>query len=248
MKGNKGIMAVAVLGCVGMLCAVAGQEKITREAEAAADNPTEQVARKEAAQKAPAVNPAVNYPDYAIGLFSHKAHSSGAGLQCTDCHTTIFQMSAGAAKASGDFNKISFGEGKYCGACHNGSAVFAIQDVANCTRCHGNNVNPPETILLEKPLKGILFNHALHNRELGLACNECHMRLFDMKVGSTGEKGDFTMEAMYNGKYCGACHNGSMAFNLKTGCTKCHTDLPGDDRAPSGSDEKKAGKGQAAGK
>lgn len=238
MQLNKIIRTVALLGCVGILFAVAGQEKTMREAEAAAENPTEQADREEVAQEAPAVN----YPDYAIGLFSHKAHASGAGLQCTDCHSKIFQMSAGAAKAGGDFNKISFGEGKYCGACHNGSAAFATQDEANCTRCHGTDVNPPETILFEKPVKGLLFNHALHNRELGLACNECHMRLFDMKTGSTGEQADFTMEAMYNGKYCGACHNGSMAFDLKAGCNKCHTDMPGDGGTASGSDEKKAGK------
>ncbi|MCI5164431.1 MAG: hypothetical protein D3917_20950 [Candidatus Electrothrix sp. AX5] len=39
---------------------------------------------------------------------------------------------------------------------------------------------------------------------------------------------------MYNGKYCGTCHNGTMAFNLKGDCAKCHVDTPEYKRAISG--------------
>jgi c(7)-type cytochrome triheme protein len=210
------ITGVALLGCIGALSAGAAPNSSTDEAVAADEKTPGQ---------------AVSFPDYEIGLFSHKNHVSSAGLQCADCHTGIFQETAGAAKANGDFNKITFGEGKYCGACHNGTAAFAIQDEANCQRCHGNDVNPPDTILLERTVKTVLFDHALHNKELGLACNECHMRLFDMTANSTAEKSDFTMEAMYNGKYCGACHNGVLGFDLKTRCSKCHADVPDADPA-----------------
>ncbi|MCI5207701.1 MAG: hypothetical protein D3910_02655 [Candidatus Electrothrix sp. ATG2] len=224
MKLNKIIMVVALLGYVAVLFVVA--ENGTQKA-VADENPIKQVAvQKEIiqeetpAQESPVQEaPTALFPDYEIGLFSHKDHVTGAGLQCTACHTGIFQMSASTAKVNGDFNKISFGEGKYCGACHNGSVAFAVQDEASCIRCHDNDVNPPDTILFEK---AVLFDHALHNKELGLACNECHMKLFEMKMGSAGEQADFNMEAMYNGKYCGACHNGVLAFDLKTGCTKCH--------------------------
>ena len=238
-------MVVALLGYVGILFAVAGQEDTTQEAvtqETPAQEKLAAITEETFAQEAPAADSgeAVYYPDYQIGLFSHKKHVSGTGLVCTNCHTEIFQMAAGAAKASGDFNKISFGEGRYCGACHNGSTAFTVQDEANCRRCHGSDVNPPDTILLKESVKAVIFDHALHNKELGLACNECHMSLFDMKTGSTSEKEDYNMEAMYNGKYCGACHNGSMAFDIKGQCTKCHTEMPGYDRVTSGSDEKKA--------
>ncbi|RWX51182.1 c(7)-type cytochrome triheme domain-containing protein [Candidatus Electrothrix marina] len=224
MKLNKVMMIVVLLGSIGVF--VTGLKNGTQEAQAAT-------------QEAPVQGaPAVLFPDYEIGLFSHKAHVTGAALQCTACHNGIFEMSASTAKGNDDFNKISFGEGKYCGACHNGSVAFGVQDEASCSRCHGNDVTSPDTILLEKPLKAILFNHALHNKELGLACNECHMKLFDMKTGSTGEEADFTMEAMYNGKYCGACHNGTMAFDLKADCTKCHVDTPEYKRATSGAGKK----------
>ncbi|MCI5149022.1 MAG: hypothetical protein D3916_06495 [Candidatus Electrothrix sp. MAN1_4] len=209
MKLNKIIRAIALLVSINPLFAFAGVENGTQETS---------VEQEKSVQKAQVVT----FPDYNIGLFSHKAHMNGTGLQCTDCHNKIFEMSASNVKAIGDFHRISFGEGKYCGACHNGSVAFGIQDEASCSRCHGNDVNPPNTILFEKPLKAVLFDHALHHKELGLACNECHMKLFDMKMGSAGEKGDFTMQAMYDGKYCGACHNGSLAFDLKENCSKCH--------------------------
>ncbi|CAK8721825.1 C(7)-type cytochrome triheme domain-containing protein [Candidatus Electrothrix laxa] len=240
MKLNKIMIIVGLLGSIGVLSV--GLKNGTQEA-GANENPTEQAAvqKTSAQQEVPAQKaPAGSFPDYEIGLFSHKAHVTGAGLQCTSCHNGIFEMSASTAKINNDFNKISFQEGKYCGACHNGSVAFGVQDEASCSRCHGNDVNPPDTILLEKPVK-VLFDHALHNKELGLACNECHMKLFDMKTGSTGEKSDFTMEAMYSGKYCGACHNGTMAFDLKSDCNKCHIDMPEYKRATFGVGEEEAG-------
>ena len=218
MKLNKVSIIVALLGCVGVLCVVVGQESVIREAGAAEGSAEKAPVQKAVQEKAAA------YPDYDIGLFSHKAHITGAKLQCADCHNKIFQMSASIAKANGDFDRTCFEEGRYCGACHDGSKAFSLQEEANCKRCHGNDVNPPATVLFEKPLKAVPYDHALHTRELGLACNECHIHLFEMKTGSTGEKPDFTMEAMYNGKYCGACHDGTLAFDLRKAdsCSKCH--------------------------
>lgn len=216
MKLNKVMLFIALLGFIGALVIIARLEHGPLEA-VANEKPAKQ-------QDTPAPKEAAAFPEYEIGLFSHKAHVNDAGLQCNDCHDKIFQMSASSSKANDDFNKISFGEGKYCGACHNGSLAFGVQDEAHCSRCHDNDVNPPDSILLDKPLKSVRFDHSLHNKELGLACNECHMKLFDMKTGSAGEQADFTMESMYNGKYCGACHNGDLAFDLKADCTKCHVD------------------------
>ncbi|MCI5178682.1 MAG: hypothetical protein D3919_10250 [Candidatus Electrothrix sp. AW5] len=214
MKVNK--ITVTLLGTLGIFVIIAGLNNGTN----GTNGTQEAIANEKPPEQADV------FPEYSIGLFSHTAHVTDAGLQCTACHNKIFQMSASTVKINGDFNKISFGEGKYCGACHNGTKSFAINDKANCSRCHKNDTNPPDTILLEKPLKTVRFNHALHSKELGLACNECHMRLFAMKTGSTGEQDDFTMEAMYKGKYCGTCHNGTLAFHLKTNCTKCHLDTP----------------------
>jgi c(7)-type cytochrome triheme protein len=51
-------------------------------------------------------------------------------------------------------------------------------------------------------------------------CRVCHFELgFEMKVNST----EITMEKIKKGEYCGACHNGEIAFSPARGnCRKCH--------------------------
>ena len=70
-----------------------------------------------------------------------------------------------------------------------------------------------------------VFSHEKHAGELKLKCNECHTKLFQMKAGKTAEKsGKLTMEAMQQGKFCGACHNGEPVFSVKSeeSCVRCH--------------------------
>jgi hypothetical protein len=43
-----------------------------------------------------------------------------------------------------------------------------------------------------------------------------------MKAGQAESRDDFTMAAFEQGKYCGACHDGSLAFSSNTRCTWCH--------------------------
>ncbi len=51
-------------------------------------------------------------------------------------------------------------------------------------------------------------------------CNECHPALFKMKKGADA----LSMKEMNAGKQCGACHNGTKAFDVKdnANCGKCH--------------------------
>jgi c(7)-type cytochrome triheme protein len=77
-------------------------------------------------------------------------------------------------------------------------------------------------IYFTKPLKSVLFSHKLHADELGLTCDMCHMKLFDMQALAAQEKSDFVMDSLYKGKYCGACHDGKMAFASNTQCARCH--------------------------
>jgi c(7)-type cytochrome triheme protein len=179
-------------------------------------------------------------PDYDISLFSHQVHVGGMGFGCADCHSGIFEQAAGTAKAAGDFNMASFAEGKYCGACHDGSTAFSVKDEAGCKRCHGSDMKQPRTIVFEKPVKAVVFNHTMHTDEIGLACADCHDGLFKMKMGTSEAQTDFTMASIYKGKYCGACHDGATAFDSKTRCTKCHIGVLGYNRLI-GNTEKKAG-------
>ncbi len=65
-------------------------------------------------------------------VFSGKVHAD-KGLKCADCHASgIFKM-----KKGGDtITMKDINEGKFCGACHNGTKAFSAKDPANCNKCH----------------------------------------------------------------------------------------------------------------
>jgi len=154
--------------------------------------------------------------------FSHKVHTKDNGLDCESCHDEVFTMEAGAAEANGDFTMAAMSEGRYCGTCHDGSSAFATD--TQCGSCH----QPPEQqIVWTKPVKAVVFKHETHTKEAGLSCEDCHDQHFVMKTGSAEAKDDFTMASLYDGKYCGACHDGSTAFASNTRCTTCHIGVRG---------------------
>jgi len=66
--------------------------------------------------------------------------------------------------------------------------------------------------------KAVTFSHWLHR--LRYTCRVCHTELaFEMKVNST----EITEEENRRGEYCGACHNGKVAFgHTQKNCRKCH--------------------------
>ena len=82
-------------------------------------------------------------------------------------------------------------------------------------------------IVYAKPVRGVLFSHKYHVKELGLPCESCHSGLFEMQALKSQENPDFKMEALYQGKYCGACHNGQSAFASNTKCATCHIGVKG---------------------
>jgi c(7)-type cytochrome triheme protein len=90
---------------------------------------------------------------------------------------------------------------------------------------------PAAPIIWTKPVVGVIFEHKPHTYELGLDCDSCHDGLFEMVAGAAEENDDFTMESLYQGKYCGACHDGSMAFASNTRCTACHIGVKGYNRS-----------------
>ena len=77
------------------------------------------------------------------------------------------------------------------------------------------------TIVFIKPVRAVIFEHKLHLAK-NLSCADCHPAIFEKKLRQVENKADFTMAAFDQGKYCGACHNGSRAFSSNTRCTWCH--------------------------
>ncbi len=70
-------------------------------------------------------------------------------------------------------------------------------------------------------LPPVQFSHAVH-LNYGNACNDCHSKIFEKKIGSAQRL--MTMKTMAAGKYCGSCHNGDHAFSVSapTECDLCH--------------------------
>jgi c(7)-type cytochrome triheme protein len=64
----------------------------------------------------------------------------------------------------------------------------------------------------------VIFEHGYHLKQTSINnnCKACHSAIFDMK-----KRTHATMADMENGKSCGACHNGSIAFHVKD-CVRCH--------------------------
>jgi c(7)-type cytochrome triheme protein len=65
----------------------------------------------------------------------------------------------------------------------------------------------------------VKFDGAIH-KKAAASCKECHSDgMFpQMKQGTV----KITMEQIYAGKLCGACHNGKKAFDAKGNCQRCH--------------------------
>jgi c(7)-type cytochrome triheme protein len=62
-----------------------------------------------------------------------------------------------------------------------------------------------------------IFPHWIHR--IRYKCYACHPSLFDMKAGGK----TITMEAITQGKFCGACHNGKIAWAVTfETCNRCH--------------------------
>jgi len=69
----------------------------------------------------------------------------------------------------------------------------------------------------------VVFRHEYHVKQKSLKCNDCHYKTFQM-AGKDSYKMD--MGTLTKGKFCGSCHDGSKAFDVKNAgnCKHCHKD------------------------
>ena len=64
----------------------------------------------------------------------------------------------------------------------------------------------------------VVFNHWLHRSKY--TCRLCHVDIgFAMAANQTGVREDDNRK----GQYCGACHNGKIAFAPQNNCDRCHS-------------------------
>lgn len=66
----------------------------------------------------------------------------------------------------------------------------------------------------------VVFSHEKHVIDKGLKCSGCHYQIFQMSKGSS----KIDMAKITKGDFCGKCHNGQKAFDVKDtkNCSRCH--------------------------
>lgn len=70
-------------------------------------------------------------------------------------------------------------------------------------------------------MRPVVFPHWFHR--IRFRCKVCHSELgFKMRVGSN----EITMLDIIEGRFCGMCHNGEIAWSVET-CDRCHSGRPG---------------------
>lgn len=135
-------------------------------------------------------------------------------IPCFTCHAYKKFISAEKGTFSHAVHKD---KGYHCNQCHISRAHRSMKtNTALCNDCHKLKIfTYKESGFPSK------FNHESHAKP---GCKECHPAVFRMKRGS--EK--ITMEHIYKGRQCGACHDGKKAFSSSE-CARCH-DMKGFDR------------------
>ena len=70
-------------------------------------------------------------------------------------------------------------------------------------------------------VRPVVFPHWFHR--IRFRCKVCHQELgFTMRAGAN----DVLMADIIDGKFCGMCHNGQIAWGADR-CDLCHSGLPG---------------------
>ena len=85
-------------------------------------------------------------------------------------------------------------------------------------------------IIYTKPIKAVIFSHKAHAEDIGLQCDWCHDKNFEMEALAVEGNKKFNMESMCNENYCGTCHNGDVSFSTTVQCARCHIGQKGYDR------------------
>lgn len=73
----------------------------------------------------------------------------------------------------------------------------------------------------KEDMRPVVFPHWFHR--IRFRCKVCHGELgFIMRAGAN----EINMGAIIDGKYCGMCHNGDIAWSVDN-CDLCHSGKPG---------------------
>ena len=69
----------------------------------------------------------------------------------------------------------------------------------------------------QEGMRPVIFSHWFHR--IRFRCKVCHHELgFEMRAGAN----DITMSDIIEGRFCGMCHNGDVAWSVEH-CDLCHS-------------------------
>lgn len=95
------------------------------------------------------------------------------------------------------------------GGLYSSTALAEYADVVLNKRAEAEGVRP------------VIYPHWFHR--IRFRCKVCHSELgFKMRAGAN----DVTMEDIIDGKFCGMCHNGDVAWSVEN-CDLCHSGKSG---------------------
>jgi c(7)-type cytochrome triheme protein len=99
------------------------------------------------------------------------------------------------------------------------AAVTAVVDVAPAHAEYGDVVLNKRSE--KEGMRPVVFSHWFHR--IRFRCKVCHAELgFKMRAGAN----DVQMSDINDGKFCGMCHNGQIAWAADR-CDLCHSGRPG---------------------
>lgn len=111
------------------------------------------------------------------------------------------------------------GAARMAGLVLSGCAVLAVLPVGEARAEYGDVViNNYSDAAGMRP---VVFPHWFHR--IRYRCKVCHADLgFKLKAGGN----EINMVKVIDGQFCGACHNGEVAWNIEN-CNMCHSAKPG---------------------
>ena len=95
------------------------------------------------------------------------------------------------------------------------AAAIALAPITGLSKVGGGDIE-----FKPKGAGVVTFQHEQHVNYKGFKCADCHYKTFQM--GGTSYKMD--MSALTKGAFCGKCHDGKKAFDVKdaNSCKRCH--------------------------
>lgn len=81
-------------------------------------------------------------------------------------------------------------------------------------------VTASKTLTFDRSPMGIVTFSGKVHADAGFKCDDCHNA--DMFPKQEFRATPIKMVNIYQGKLCGACHNGTKAFKPQGNCAKCH--------------------------